>query len=123
MSQKKWALLGLFALLAAAFMCFQNFSSPEQTPSAAGDFNDMIAESQQSQKDIAGKLQQASHPERIDTAGLTNKKALKREVIEESGESVTVRDSGSFSGDPVKKLPNDDKSNLERVSNEIKDSE
>lgn len=102
MIKRIWTFIVVTFVGAILFLLFQNFvgiqtAKEEQKPASESDFNSIIEESLGAQNQLAQELEKAHPPERIGKEGLIKREAaMKREIIEGTGEAVVAKGSEPF---------------------------
>ncbi len=131
MKRKMWMILSSLVALMMLLFSFQNFTYKKDAKkdpnsvfekkkeSAVQDFNAMIEESQQSQKQLAQDLQKAHPPEKVERDGLISRKdQMRREKITGTEESVAAKTTKTFFQNSPQKQINKD-ADVERLSQEL----
>jgi|GEM_PF-5015307 len=98
------------------------FAGLMSTSAFAGkvDFDQVISDSQKSEKDLASQLNQMQPPSKVDHKGLIGKgQKMKRQVLDGTGGSVASQGSDKFFKTQKPKLGPDEKKDQQRLATEI----
>lgn len=84
------------------------------------DFDQVISDSQQSEKELAGQLNQIQPPSKVDRKGLIGKgQKMKRQVLDGTGGSVVSQSSDKFFKTKKAPLSRDESKDQKRLATEL----